>query len=126
GIIVGVWWIGTGLTSDGETNFDRTVQLTVVVFWTFFCLTGVALILLRERDHESPRPFKAPFYPILPIIFYGFCAYIVVCTILKDYQKGRVETLIGLCILLVGCPFYWLPLKLKQKKPQPDLEPVSK
>jgi APA family basic amino acid/polyamine antiporter len=126
GIILGVWWIGAGQTVDGETNFDRTVQLTVVVFWTFFCLTGVALILLRERDAETPRPFKVPFYPILPLIFCGFCAYIVVGTILKDIQKGKLETLIGLCILLVGCPFYFLPLKLKKKQEKPDLEPVSK
>jgi amino acid transporter len=88
-IIIGVWCIGTREDADGDTSFDRTVQLTVVVFWAFFCLTGVALILLRERDPETPRPFRVPGYPVLPIIFCGFCAYIVFGTILKDWQKGN-------------------------------------
>jgi APA family basic amino acid/polyamine antiporter len=120
-IIVGVWWIG-----GGDKSFDRTVQLTVVVFWAFFCLTGVALILLRERDPDTPRPFRVPGYPILPIIFIGWCGYIVVGTILKDFKEEKIETLLGLGILFIGVPFYFIPQKLRQKQAVEDLQPVSK
>jgi amino acid transporter len=127
GMIGGVWWIG--LNEDrttGDTSFDRTVQLTVVVFWSFFCLTGVALILLRERDPDTPRPFKVPGYPVLPLIFCGFCAYIVFGTILKDYERGRWETVIGVGIMILGLPFYFLPPKFRKREPVEELEPVSR
>jgi APA family basic amino acid/polyamine antiporter len=121
-IIVGVWWVG----GDHGDSFDRTVQLTVVVFWAFFCLTGVALIYLREHDPNTPRPFRVPGYPLLPIIFIGWCAYIVVGTILKDYQKGNLETLVGLGILFIGVPFYFIPQKVKLRVPEQDLQAASK
>jgi len=120
-IILGVWWIGKG--DPDYTNFDRTVQVTVVVFWTFFCFTGVALVLLRERDPDTPRPFRVPFYPLLPIIFCATCAYIVIGTVLRDFQKERIETLFGVGILLIGLPFYFLPLKAKHEPAEP--EPVE-
>src|SRR5207245_1243618 len=43
------------------------------VFWIFFLLTGFSMFALRARDPKIVRPFelKAPFYPILPIIFCG-------------------------------------------------------
>ena len=126
-IIIAVWWRGLGEDkTTGDNNFDRTVQLTVVVFWAFFCLTGVALILLRERDPDTPRPFRVPGYPILPILFCGWCAYFVIGTILKDIHKGNVETLIGIGILLIGFPFYFIPQKLRQGKPEKDLQAVAK
>ena len=125
-IIVGVWEIGAAQVIEGNhsDNFERTVQLTVVVFWAFFCLTGVALILLRERDPDTPRPFRVPGYPVLPIIFVGWCGYIVAGTILQDFEKGRFETLIGLGILFIGVPFYFIPQKRKQQAAVEDLQRV--
>ncbi|MBI1831017.1 MAG: amino acid permease [Planctomycetes bacterium] len=120
-IIVGVWWIGAG--DADNNNFERTVQVTVVVFWAFFCLTGVALIRLRETDPDTPRPFLVPGYPVVPIIFCATCAYIVIGTILRDFEKDRIETLLGVGILLVGLPFYFFPQKMKHQPAAP--EPVE-
>jgi basic amino acid/polyamine antiporter, APA family len=116
---------GVGLSRGGDP-FDMTVKLTVAVFWAFFCLTGVALILLRERDADTPRPFRVPGYPVLPIIFCCWCAYLVIGTIVDDFQKGAVETLIGVAILFVGLPLYFLPQKLSQKRVKQDLHALSK
>ena len=119
-MIAGVWLAG------GGDPFYKTVKMTVAVFWAFFCLTGVSLIVLRERDPQTPRPFRVPGYPILPIIFCGWCAYIVIGTTVEDAVKGSPESLIGLGILLVGLPLYYIPNKLKKRKAEPDLQPLSK
>ena len=119
-MIAGVWLAG------GGDPFYKTVKLTVAVFWAFFCLTGVSLILLRERDPGTPRPFRVPGYPVLPIIFCGWCAYIVIATIVDDYVKDSGESLIGVAILFVGLPLYYLPKKLKAQSVQADLQPMSK
>ena len=116
-MIAGVWLIG-----KGDKSFDVAVELTAAVFWMFFCLTGIALILLRVQDPDTPRPFRVPGYPIVPLVFCGWCAYMVVGSVLYDAEKS----LIGLGILVAGLPFYYLPKKLKERRPAHDLEPVSK
>ena len=121
GMIVGVWLAGMG--SDG---FDSMVRLTVAVFWSFFCLTGVALIRLRTLDPDLHRPFRVPIYPLLPIIFSGWCFYIVAGAVADDVKNGRVESLVGVAILCVGLPLYFIPQKMRQRQPQQDLHAVSK
>jgi basic amino acid/polyamine antiporter, APA family len=116
-LIGGAWWFG-----GGKDSFDAAVALTAAVFWMFFFLTGVSLFLLRKHDPETPRPFRVPGYPIVPLIFCGWCAYMVIGSVYYDAQKS----LIGLCILAAGLPFYFIPRKLKERKPVEDLQPVSK
>jgi amino acid transporter len=116
-IIVGVWW------AEGKRNmFDAAVELTAAVFWMFFCLTGVSLFVLRAKDPDLPRPFRVPGYPIVPLIFCGWCAYMVVGTVMYDAEKS----FIGLVILAAGLPFYFLPQKLREMKREKDLQPVGK
>jgi basic amino acid/polyamine antiporter, APA family len=116
GFILGVW-----IAKGNRDSFEAAVNLTAAVFWMFFCLTGIALIVLRFKDPDIARPFRVPGYPVVPIIFCGFCAYMVIGTILYD-AKGA---LIGLGILLLGLPLYFLPQKLKQKQSEQDLPPVA-
>jgi amino acid transporter len=102
--------------------FDAAVELTAAVFWMFFCLTGVSLFVLRAKDPDLPRPFRVPGYPIVPLIFCGWCAYMVVGTVMYDAEKS----FIGLVILAAGLPFYFLPQKLREMKREKDLQPVGK
>ena len=119
-MVAGVWRAG------GGDPFYMTVKLTVAVFWSFFCLTGVSLIVLRERDPHTPRPFRVPGYPVVPIIFCGWCAYLVVGTIIEDVRSGAIESLIGVGILFLGLPLYFIPQKLRERTTKRDLQPLSK
>jgi basic amino acid/polyamine antiporter, APA family len=115
--IGGVWYL------EGNKNaFDSAVAITAAVFWMFFLLTGVSLFLLRIYDPDAPRPFRVPGYPFVPLIFCGWCGYMVIGSVYYDAQNS----LIGLGVLLAGLPFYFIPLKLKEKKPAKDLQPVGK
>ena len=80
------------------------MNLTVVVFWTFFCLTGVALILLRERDPDTPRPFRVPGYPILPIIFCATCGYMLYASTAYAGKMALIPAVLVLSGLLI-CGF---------------------
>lgn len=115
---IGAVWYMEG----GKNAFDTAVLLTAAVFWMFFFLTGVSLFLLRVHDPDTPRPFRVPGYPIVPLIFCGWCGYMVIGSVLYDAEKS----LIGLCILFAGLPFYFIPRKLKERKPEENLQPVSK
>ena len=59
------------------TGFAAMVEYTAPVFWLFFLLTGIAIFVLRARDSATPRPFKVPLYPVLPLVFALTCAYML-------------------------------------------------
>ncbi len=84
------------------------------VFWIFFLLTGFSMFALRARDPNIERPFilRAPWYPVLPIIFCGMCLFGFVSAI--TYAKW--VSLLGFVPLFLGLPLYWL----SGKGPQTD------
>lgn len=54
-------WLGDG--------FAAMVDFTSPVFWVFMTLSGLAVLILRWRAPDVHREFRAPFHPILPVIF---------------------------------------------------------
>ncbi|MDX2275524.1 MAG: amino acid permease [Hyphomonadaceae bacterium] len=50
-------------------GFATLVDYTAPVYWLFLALSGLAVIVLRWRRGDAPRPFKTPLYPVLPLVF---------------------------------------------------------
>ena len=78
---------------------------------TLFAGTAVAAVfVLRAREPNAPRPFKAVGYPLTPAIFVLFSFVMVVNAI---YRQPRV-TGIGLLLIGAGIPLYlWLTRRAK-------------
>ena len=73
--------ISMGLIALGTQEadgFSAMVKFTAPVFWgfLFLFLVGLALLWLRKTDPSTPRPFKVPLYPELPLIFCAACAWL--------------------------------------------------
>lgn len=97
-IALGLILIGT-LTRKG---FATMVDYTAPVFWFFFFLVGLSVIVLRIRDPEIKRPFRAPFHPLLPIVFCLSCLYMLQASV----AYVRVGALASVAVLLAGIPIY--------------------
>jgi basic amino acid/polyamine antiporter, APA family len=89
---------------EGKGGFDSLLALSAPVFWAFFMLTSLALIRLRSLDAQTPRPFRAPLYPELPLVFTAACGYMLYSAI--DYA-GRLG-LVGAALLAIGLPLYFM------------------
>ena len=76
------------------------------VFWIFFLLTGFSMFALRARDPKIVRPFelKAPWYPLLPIIFCAMCLF----GFWSAMSYAGWVSLLGFIPLFLGLPLYWL------------------
>ncbi len=85
-------------------GFDTLFAGTAPVFWLFFLLTGVSLFILRMKDAQIERPFKVPFYPILPIIFCGTCLF----GLYSAMKYAEWISLLGFIPLVLGLPLYAL------------------
>jgi APA family basic amino acid/polyamine antiporter len=66
-------------------GFETLVTATAPVFWTLFLATGIAMMVLRQREPGRERPFSAPLYPLPPLVFCGTCIYMLWSSI--DYAR---------------------------------------
>ena len=91
-----VWF---GLTRSG---FERMVIFTTPVFWFFLTLVGAALFVSRWRDAGAERPYRVPGYPLTPILFCLWSAFLVYSSLAYAVRKGSWEALWSIAIFLVG------------------------
>ncbi len=71
---------------------------------TLFAGAAVAAVfVLRARDPEAPRPFKAFGYPLTPAIF----VLVSLAIVLNAYYSDPRVTGIGTLIILAGIPVYY-------------------
>jgi APA family basic amino acid/polyamine antiporter len=94
----GLWCVALTFSGSYEQLFTFVV-FAVVLFHT---MTGAAVFVLRRREPERPRPYRAWGYPWLPLVFIGASAALLLNTLLeRPWESG-----IGLVLLLLGLPAY--------------------
>ncbi|HEY2727361.1 MAG TPA: amino acid permease [Parafilimonas sp.] len=85
------------------------VSFVVVIFYV---LTIIGIFVLRKKQPDTPRPYKAFGYPVLPLIYIvlalAFCVGLV--------YTSPTYSLWGLGITLVGIPLYFIALGNKNKE----------
>jgi amino acid transporter len=86
------------LGSLTRNGFETMVEYTAPVFWLFLFLTGIALLVLRRRDPDRPRPFRVPLYPLTPLAFCATCGYLVYSSL----AYTGLGALVGVAVLLAG------------------------
>jgi basic amino acid/polyamine antiporter, APA family len=79
-------------------GFSTLVDYTAPVFWLFMAASGLAVIVLRVREKDAPRPFRTPLYPALPLAFVAVSLAMVWSSV--DYV--RVGALFGIGVLAAG------------------------
>ncbi len=82
--------------------------LTYVIFASliFYLLTTLSVFRLRQTQPDLPRPVKAFGYPVLPALYIVAITFLLVVLLVDPVQ--RVYSALGLLIVAVGLPVYWL------------------
>jgi amino acid transporter len=83
-------------------GFETLLAATAPVFWILFLAVAAALMVLRWRHPERPRPFSAPLYPLPPLVFCGTCLFMLYSSL--DYAKWLA--LLGAAPAAIGVPLY--------------------
>lgn len=107
-IALGVWSLVLTLLLE---TFQALFTYVVFGEWIFFGLTVGAVIVLRKKRPDLPRPYRTLGYPVTPIIFVLAALYISVNSLINQFK----ETVFGLIIILLGVPAY---LYWKTKRPR--------
>ena len=84
-------------------SFDQLTDMLIFASFIFYGATAFGVLLLRRRQPGRPRPYRVVGYPVVPVLFVGFCAGLVVMTLVSQPR----EALTGLGLMATGLPFYW-------------------
>ena len=77
---------------------------TYVIFasWILYGMAAAAVIVLRSKRPDLPRPYRTLGYPFVPVLFVLVAAAFIVFTL---WDSPR-ESLMGIGLILLGLPFY--------------------
>ena len=82
----------------------------------FYILAIAAVFVLRVKQPDRERPYKAFGYPIIPALYCIGAA--IILAVLFIYQT--TATWPGLLIVLTGVPVYFIWKNLSAKQPQAE------
>lgn len=88
-------------------SYGQLLNYVVFADWIFFALTVSTIIVFRHTvplSSRSPLSFRAPGYPLLPVLFVAAAAAIVLSVVWADPESASR----GALLLAAGIPlFYW-------------------
>ncbi|MGE5744156.1 MAG: APC family permease [Gemmatimonadota bacterium] len=93
--------IAIALTITGQ--YDRLYTYVVFAQFLAYALMCGAVLRLRRRRPDLPRPYRAWGYPVTPLLFIGFSVWLVINTIRED----PLDSAVGAGLILLGLPLYF-------------------
>jgi len=85
-------------------GYEELFTFTVFAAWIFYALTAYAVIVLRRKRPELPRPYQVLAYPLVPAGFVLAAAWFITNTLIEK----PLEAGVGCLIVAAGVPVYWL------------------
>ncbi len=92
--VIGVW----------VRSFEQLTEAFVLGVWPFLALAAAGVPVLRRKRPELARPYRTPWYPVVPLVFIGGTLWVVGSALVAR----PVTTLAGIALTLIGLPVYAL------------------
>ncbi|HEY1576766.1 MAG TPA: amino acid permease [Terracidiphilus sp.] len=99
GLIVQACWTALLCVSG---SYSQLLDYIIFAALVFYMLTIVGLFVLRVKQPNASRPYKAIGYPVLPALYIVMASWI--CIVLLRYKPQY--TWPGLAIVVLGIPVY--------------------
>ena len=97
-------------------TFDTLTDTLIFVSWFFYAANAGAVLILRRREPATPRPYKVPWYPGIPLVFIAFGMVYLILTVGNDVavyrkaiatgQPAFLNCVLGATLVLAGTPVY--------------------
>ncbi len=86
-------------------TFDTLTDTLIFVSWFFYAANAWAVVVLRRREPTAPRPFKVPWYPLVPVLYRKAVA---------AGQPALMNSALGAALVLSGTPIFFF---YRRRKP---------
>jgi APA family basic amino acid/polyamine antiporter len=92
---------GAVLVLSGK--YEDLADFVIFGSWILYTMTTAAVIVLRKKKPDMPRPYHTWGYPIVPLFFVAAALLIEGVTVINQpWQSG-----LGIVLILIGIPFYF-------------------
>lgn len=85
-------------------DFMQLAEGYVLGVWPFLALCAIGVFILRRKQPDFPRAYRAIGYPVVPALFV-LATFVVVANALVAQS---LSTLVSIAITLAGLPLYYL------------------
>ena len=85
-------------------TYEELFTYVVFAAWVFYALAGAAVIILRRKRPELPRPYRVFGYPWVPIAFVLASTWLLVNTLIEK----PIEAGLGVLMVALGVPAFYL------------------
>ncbi|GAA0239106.1 APC family permease [Metaclostridioides mangenotii] len=92
-------------------QFNLLTDLAVFASWLFYVLTFIGVIKLRKTQPDTPRSYKVPLYPIIPLIAIISGSFVLINLLLFSGWGPRLVAFGSLGITALGLPIYLMNKK---------------
>jgi basic amino acid/polyamine antiporter, APA family len=96
-------------------KYDDLFNLVIFASWILYAMTASAVIVLRRKRPDMPRPYRTLGYPAVPVLFLAASGILLASTFIDRLR----ESLMGICIMAVGLPFYFYWNNKRNRKELP-------
>ncbi len=98
-LLLGAW--SSLLLLSGQ--FRELYTLVIFPSWILYGMTAAAVLVLRRKNPQMPRPYRVWGYPIVPIVFVLVAVALLYSTLLTSPRESGI----GLGLIVIGLPFYY-------------------
>ena len=84
-------------------RYDQLFTYVIFASWILYGMTTAAVLVLRVKRPEMPRPYRTFGYPVIPIVFVLSALGLVISTLFNSPR----ESILGLLLVFAGLPFYY-------------------
>jgi APA family basic amino acid/polyamine antiporter len=95
-------------------GYGALIRYATFASLLFYILTIAGIFILRKKEPDTERPYKAFGYPIVPLLYIIITSFI--CFALLYNETSRKETIWGLFIVSLGIPVYYIWKDFQQRK----------
>jgi len=99
-------------------SYDTLTDYAIFALTLFYILVAASVFIFRRRQPDAERPYRTWGYPVVPMVFLIASTWLIFMTILNSPR----QSIIGLGLILLGLPVYWLLLRRKSNGPQRSTE----
>jgi len=93
-------------------EYDTLTDYAIFALTLFYALVAASIFIFRRREPDTERPYRTWGYPVVPVLFLIVSTALILMTI----RNAPRQSAIGLFLILLGVPVYWL-ISRRQQRP---------
>jgi APA family basic amino acid/polyamine antiporter len=94
-------------------RYDQLLTMVIFPSWILYGMAAAAVVVLRRKRPDLPRPYRTLGYPVVPILFVLVAVLLLGVTLVNSPRESGL----GLVIIAAGFPFYMYWKRRTPSKP---------